>query len=150
MLKNISPLLTPELLFGLAKLGHGDDVALVDANFPADRVAQQAGAMLVRLPGLSTTEVLQAVLSVLPLDHFEHPNAWTMEVVGDAQAVPLPVAEFRQMLKASGEAEPGTLERFAFYTHASATRLVVQTGDLRKYANLLLRKGVISNDGAAA
>ena len=120
MLKNISPLLTPELLFGLAKLGHGDDVALVDANFPADRVAQQAGAMLVR-----------------------------MEVVGDAQAVPLPVAEFRQMLKASGEAEPGTLERFAFYTHASATRLVVQTGDLRKYANLLLRKGVISNDGAA-
>ena len=65
MLKNISPLLTPELLFGLAKLGHGDDVALVDANFPADRIAKQAHARLVQLPGLSTTQVLQAVLEHL-------------------------------------------------------------------------------------
>jgi L-fucose mutarotase len=146
MLKNISPILTPQLLFGLAKLGHGDDVALVDANFPADRVAQQAGAMLVHLPGLSTTEVLQAVLSVLPLDTFDNPCAWTMEVVGDAQAVPPPVAEFRQALAALGEAPAGTLERFAFYAQASTARLVVQTGDLRKYANILLRKGVISTD----
>ena len=146
MLKNISPLLTPELLFGLAKLGHGDDVALVDANFPADRVAEQAGARLVQLPGLSTTEVLQAVLSVLPLDHFDQPNTWTMEVVGDAHAVPPPVAEFRQLLQAQGEAGPAVLERFAFYKHASSARLVVQTGDLRKYANLLLRKGVVSTD----
>lgn len=146
MLKNISPILTPQLLFGLAKLGHGDEVALVDANFPADRVAQQAGAMLVHLPGLNTTEVLQAVLSVLPLDTFDSACAWTMEVVGDTQTVPVPVTEFRQMLKAQGEAEPDTLERFAFYTQASTARLVVQTGDLRKYANLLLRKGVISTD----
>jgi len=146
MLKNISPILTPELLFGLAKLGHGDDVALVDANFPADRVAQQAGARLVHLPGLSSTEVLQAVLSVLPLDHFDQPHTWTMQVVGDAHAVPQPVAEFRQLLQAKGEAEPAVLERFAFYQHASGARLVVQTGDLRKYANLLLRKGVVSTD----
>jgi L-fucose mutarotase len=146
MLKNISPILTPQLLFGLAKLGHGDDVALVDANFPADRVAQQAGAMLVHVPGLSTTEVLQAVLSVLSLDTFDSPCAWTMEVVGDAQAVPKPVTEFRQTLTALGEAPAGTLERFAFYAQASTARLVVQTGDLRKYANILLRKGVISTD----
>ena len=146
MLKNISPILTPQLLFGLAKLGHGDDVALVDANFPADRVAQQAGAMLVHLPGLSTTDVLQAVLNVLPLDTFDSHCTWTMEVVGDAQAVPLPVAEFRQALTAQGEAAPATLERFAFYAQASKARLVVQTGDLRKYANVLLRKGVISTD----
>lgn len=146
MLKNLSPLLTPELLFGLAKLGHGDDVALVDANFPADRVAQQAGARLVQLPGLSTTEVLQTVLSVLPLDRFDHPNTWTMEVVGDPHAEPAPVAEFRHMLKGLDEAEPAMLERFVFYKHASAARLVVQTGDLRKYANILLRKGVVSTD----
>ena len=77
MLKNISPLLTPQLLFGLAKLGHGDDVVLVDANFPADRIAEQGHALLVQLPGLSTTQVLQAVLSVLPLDTFDTPCAWT-------------------------------------------------------------------------
>ena len=146
MLKNISPLLTPELLFGLAKLGHGDDVALVDANFPADRIAEQAHARLVQLPGLSTTQVLQAVLSVLPLDSFDSPCAWTMQVVGDAQAVPVPVTEFRQALQTQGEAAPGSLERFAFYEQARSARLVVQTGDLRKYANILLRKGVISTD----
>lgn len=146
MLKNISPLLTPQLLFGLAKLGHGDDVALVDANFPADRIAEQAHARLVHLPGLSTTQVLQAVLSVLPLDSFDSPCSWTMQVVGDAQAVPVPVAEFKQALRAANEAAPGSLERFAFYEHARSARLVVQTGDQRKYANILLRKGVIATD----
>lgn len=146
MLKNISPLLTPQLLYGLAKLGHGDDVALVDANFPADRIAEQAQALRVHLPGISTTQVLEAVLSVLPLDTFDTPCTWTMQVVGDAQAVPVPVAEFAQHLQAQGEAAPGSLERFAFYEQARTARLVVQTGDLRKYANILLRKGVISTD----
>jgi len=146
MLKNISPLLTPQLLYGLAKLGHGDDVALVDANFPADRIAEQAQSLRVHLPGISTTQVLEAVLSVLPLDTFDTPCAWTMQVVGDAQAVPVPVAEFAQHLQAQGEAAPGSLERFAFYEQARTARLVVQTGDLRKYANILLRKGVISTD----
>ena len=146
MLKNISPLLTPQLLFGLAKLGHGDDVALVDANFPADRIAEQAHALLVQLPGLTTTQVLQAVLTVLPLDSFDNPCSWTMQVVGDAQSVPAPVAEFKQALNDAGENQPGSLERFAFYEQARYARLVVQTGDLRKYANILLRKGVISTD----
>jgi L-fucose mutarotase len=146
MLKNISPLLTPQLLYGLAKLGHGDDVALVDANFPADRIAEQAQALRVHLPGISTTQVLEAVLSVLPLDTFDTPCTWTMQVVGDAQAVPVPVAEFAQHLQSQGEAAPGSLERFAFYEQARTARLVVQTGDLRKYANILLRKGVISTD----
>lgn len=146
MLKNISPLLTPSLLFGLAKLGHGDDVALVDANFPADRIAEQAHAQLVQLPGLTTTQVLEAVLSVLPLDSFDSPCSWTMQVVGDGQAVPAPVAELRRALNDAGEDLPGNLERFAFYEQARSARLVVQTGDLRKYANILLRKGVIATD----
>ena len=68
------------------------------------------------------------------------------QLVGDAQAVPPAVAEFRQHLLAQGEAAPGSLERFAFYEQARTARLVVQTGDLRKYANILLRKGVISTD----
>ena len=67
-------------------------------------------------------------------------------MVGDTQAVPIPVTEFRQAMQDEGEAAPGSLERFAFYEQASSARLVVQTGDLRKYANILLRKGVISTD----
>lgn len=145
MLKNLPPLLTPELLFALASMGHGDEVALVDANFPAARIAAQAGVGLIRLPGQDTDKVLEAVLSVLPLDTFETHCAFSMQVVGDAQAVPVPVTQFRSLLKAQGHAV-ASLERFAFYAQAQAARVVVQTGDQRKYANILLRKGVISVD----
>ena len=146
MLKNIPPLLSPSLLFGLAKMGHGDMVAVVDANFPADRIAQEAGADLVHLPGISSSAVLEALLSVLPIDQFETPSAWTMQVVGEPLAVPVPVQEFRKALLQQGEAAPVDLERFVFYAQARTARLIVQTGDLRKYANVLLRKGVIACD----
>jgi L-fucose mutarotase len=145
MLKHIPPLLTPELLFALASMGHGDDVALVDANFPAARIAAQAGVDLIRLPGLDTDTVLQAVLSVLPLDTFEAHCAFSMQVVGDTQAVPVPVARFKALVQQEGH-EVASLERFAFYERAASARVIVQTGDQRKYANLLLRKGVISVD----
>ena len=145
MLKNIPPLLSPDLLYALASMGHGDEVALVDANFPAARIAAQAGVKLIRLPGLDTDTVLQAVLAVLPLDTFEAHCAFSMQVVGDAQAVPVPVARFRALLQAEGHGV-ASLERFAFYAQAQAARVIVQTGDQRKYANILLRKGVIAVD----
>jgi L-fucose mutarotase len=145
MLKNIPPLLTPELLHGLAALGHGDTLALVDANFPADRVARQQGARLIRLPGVNTTEVLLAVLQLLPLDTFEPHCAWSMQVVGQPEAVPEPVREFRVALQAQGHGV-AALERFDFYAQAAQAGVIVQTGDLRKYANLLLCKGVIAQD----
>jgi L-fucose mutarotase len=146
MLKNLSPLLTPSLLFGLAKMGHGDCLALVDANFPAHRLADEAGAELIEMPGLSTTQVLEAVLSVYPVDTFESPSSVTMQVVGEPAQVPTPVVEFQKVLANLGEAVPQAMERFAFYELARTSRVIVQTGDLRKYANLLLRKGVISVD----
>ena len=62
MLKTINPLLTGDLLALLADMGHGDDIAIVDANFPADSMAQR----LVRLPGITATDALRAVLSLLP------------------------------------------------------------------------------------
>ena len=145
MLKNLSPLLTPDLLFALASMGHGDELAVVDANFPAARIAQQAGVALIRLPGQDSTRVLQAVLSVLPLDSFEAHCAWSMQVVGDAAALPPPVLEFRDLLAAQGYGL-ASLERFAFYGQAARARAIVQSGDLRKYANVLLRKGVLALD----
>lgn len=145
MLKNIPPLLTPELLHGLAAMGHGDTLALVDANFPADRVARSQQARLVRLPGLSTTDVLQAVLQLFPLDDFSPDCAWSMQVVGQPDAVPLPVREFREALAAQGHGV-AALERFDFYAQAAQASVIVQTGDLRKYANVLLCKGVIACD----
>jgi len=143
MLKNIPPLLTPDALHALASMGHGDEVAIVDANFPAARVAAARGARLIRLPGADAPAVLRAVLALLPLDDFGSEAAWTMQVVGDAALVPPPVAEFRAVLQQAGEAEPVPLERFAFYERAGAAFAVVQTGERRRYGNLILRKGVV-------
>ena len=148
MLKNISPLLTPDALHALASMGHGDEVAIVDANFPAARVAEQGGARLVQLAGATAADALKAVLQVLPLDNFELEAAWTMQVVADAQAVPAPVREFAAALYATGESPAASLERFDFYRRAGSAFLILQTGEQRKYGNILLRKGVISSDAA--
>lgn len=148
MLKNIPPLLTPDALHGLASMGHGDDVAIVDANFPAAAIAARSGARLVQLASATSPQALQAVLQLLPLDDFVPDAAWTMQVVGDANAVPAPAAEFSALLAQAGERPAATLERFKFYAHTQAAFLILQTGDQRKYGNILLRKGVISNDAS--
>lgn len=145
MLKLLPPLLTPELLHALASMGHGDDLALVDAHFPAARLAQQGAGRLLRLPGVDTVQLLEAVLQVLPLDTFGAACGWTMEVVGDAQAVPPAVLQMRQVLARHGRQDLGTLERHAFYAQAREAFVIVQTGELRTYGNLLLRKGVLGH-----
>lgn len=144
MLKNIPPLLTPDALHALASMGHGDDVAIVDANFPAAQVAQKGGARLVDLAGATAPQVLQAVLQLLPLDGFVPDAARTMQVVGDAGAVPPAVAEFNQMLQEAGEQAATPLERFDFYQHAQSAFVILRTGEQRTYGNILLRKGVIA------
>ncbi len=79
MLKAIDPLLTPDLLYVLRAMGHGDEIAIVDANYPA----QSAGPDVVRLDAADATRTLDAVLSVLPLDTFVAEACWRMEVVGE-------------------------------------------------------------------
>jgi len=144
MLKNVSPLLTPDALHALASMGHGDELAIVDANFPAARVAAARGARLVQIAGADATSVLRAVLGVMPLDDFGPEAAWTMHVVGDAAAVPPPVAEFQSVLDAAGERPAASIERFAFYERAAASFVILRSGERRKYGNLLLRKGVVA------
>lgn len=142
MLKNIDPLLTPDLLAILRAMGHGDEIAIVDANFPAASMAQR----LVRLDGVAATRALDAVLSVMPLDDFAGHAAFRMEVVGDPKAEQPIYGEFRQILARheTGEAaQLGALERFAFYDRARAAYAIVATGETRLYGNILLMKGVI-------
>lgn len=141
MLKGLDPLLTPDLLMILRAMGHGDEIAIVDGNFPADSMAQR----LVRLDGVSATVVLDAILSVLPLDEFVPEAAWRMEVVGDATAEQPIFAEFRTMLsRRNGPDTPlGALERFAFYDRAQAAYAIISTGEARLYGNIILKKGII-------
>jgi L-fucose mutarotase len=143
MLKNISALLTPDALHALASMGHGDTLAIVDAHFPAARIAAQAGARLVQVPGADAPALLHAVLALMPLDDRTPGAAWTMQVIGDADAVPPAVAALRAALAQAGERIPAALERHAFYEAAARAFAIFQCGETRTYGNLLLAKGVV-------
>lgn len=146
MLKNVHPLLTPELLQVLAAMGHGDEVAVVDANFPADSVARQTvHGRAVHLAGASVPDAVEALLTVLPLDEFVAAPVQKMaggEVGGDMPEVQREVQAVVDA--AAGRSWPlGALERFAFYDAARAAYAVVLTGETRIYANVLIKKGVV-------
>ena len=144
MLKNLDPILTPDLLQVLRAMGHGDEIVIVDANYPAE----SAGPTVVRLDGLQATRVLDAVLSVLPLDEFVPDAAWRMQVVGYPDAEQPIFDEFRNIIAAreGGAFKLASLERFAFYERAKGCYAVVATGERRLYGNIILKKGVVRPD----
>ncbi|WP_219701830.1 MULTISPECIES: RbsD/FucU family protein [Marinomonas] len=144
MLKNIDPLLSGELLNVLRTMGHGDDIVLVDRNFPAASMA--AGKPVIRLDGVNVIQAAKAILSVLPLDTFVDQPVTRMQVVGEDKSVmPEVQQEFAAVLKTadSDNAEMGSLERFAFYEAAKQAYAFVVTGEGRGYGCFLLKKGVI-------
>jgi L-fucose mutarotase len=148
MLKGIDPLLNAELLHALRAMGHGDEIAVVDANFPAATMAKR----LIRLDGVDAVRAVEAILSLLPLDDFiDHP-ASRMQVVGDADAVPPVCQEFqKQVDRAAGKRTPlATIERHAFYERVKRCYAVVATGENRLYGNLIITKGVIRPVGSRA
>lgn len=151
MLKFIDPVLSPELLHALAAMGHGDDIVICDANFPAESVALETTlGKPIRLDGVDSPRAARAILSLLPLDSFvEHP-ALRMEVVGapdDVQDVQKEVQI--EIDRAEGKSLPmGSVERFAFYDLAKKAFCVVATSERRFYGCFVFKKGVIGPDQA--
>ena len=147
MLKGLDPVLTADLLWVLAAMGHGDDLALVDGNHPAEKIARATvTGRLVRLPGLTMERAARAVLSVLPIDDFTDDPVRRMQVVGNPGEIPpVQAAVQAEIDAATGRRLPLVgIERFAFYTAAQQAFAVVQVGDPRPYGCFLLRKGVIA------
>ncbi|SLN38513.1 RbsD/FucU family protein [Ruegeria meonggei] len=142
MLRNINPILSPDLLHALRAMGHGDEIVIADANFPGS----STGPDCIRADGSSASEVLRAILSVMPLDTFVPDPALTMQVVGEPEAIPEAVADFQTIIDevADNGAQIQGLERFAFYDRAATAFAIVQTGERRLYGNIILKKGVIA------
>ncbi len=138
MLIGLDPLLTPDLLYALASMGHGDTIALVDANYPATR-----GRRLVTLPGAGVTAILRAVLTVLPIDTFVAQPAVVMQVVDEPETVPPVAAEMNGLLHAQGAGPAQAIGRHAFYAAAEQAYAIVLTGERRFYGNIILTKGVV-------
>ena len=143
MLKGIPKILSPDLLHTLRAMGHGDMIVIGDANFPAESMAQRC----LRLDGLSATEVLDAILTLFPLDTFVENPAHVMQVVGDPDAIPEIVREFQGIVDRHADVKTtiAGVERFAFYDMARQAFAIVQTGEDRLYGNIILTKGVIGS-----
>ncbi len=139
MLIGLDPLLTPDLLHALASMGHGDAIALVDANYPSTR-GQRLGA----LPGADIVAALHAVLGLLPLDAMVADPAMVMQVVGDPEAVPPVTAAINEALRAHGAQPARAIERHAFYGIAERAYAIVATGERRFYGDIILVKGVVA------
>jgi len=141
MLKNIPNILSPELLKILMEMGHGDEIVIADGNFPSASIAKK----LVRLDGHSAVAVLEAVLQLLPLDTFVDNAVILMSVVPEDNYKPDIWDKFRSVIAKSNESfqEFKYIERFQFYERAKAAYAVIATGETARYANVILKKGII-------
>jgi L-fucose mutarotase len=140
MLLGISPLLSPELLNALYRMGHGDEIVLADAHFPGESCNDR----VIRADGLGVAELLDAVLPLFALDEYvPDPVAMMAPVPGD-ELDPSVEAHYRAAIDRHWPATPeiARIERFAFYERAKQAFAVVMTGETAKYGNVILKKGV--------
>ena len=147
MLKNIPPILSPELLKVLCEMGHSDRICIGDGNFPGSAMAKAENAVFLRADGHGVPELLDAILQVIPLDAYVDTPVMLMEKMDCDKDLHIPVWDEYKKIVAKhdqrGEAAVGAYERFEFYEQAKDCYCILQTGETAIYANVILQKGVI-------
>lgn len=146
MLIGIDPRMTPALMDVLMRMGHGDEIVVADANFPADSIAAttRIGTPLY-LPGFTAPDAVELITQIMPLDAFTEACAWRMEIdgapdeTGDVHVEALKIVEQRM----PEGAKTGSIPRPDFYPRAARAFAVVATGEARPYGCFILRKGVV-------
>ena len=146
MLKGIPKILSPELLKVLCEMGHSDTIVIADGNFPSESVGKNA--KVIRCDGHGIPELLDAILTLFPLDSYVENPMNLMEVMaGDDVETPI-WDEYAKIAEKHGydaKAVTGTIERFKFYDEARKAYAVIATGESALYANILLQKGVVKD-----
>lgn len=140
MLKGISPLISPQLLEVLARMGHGDEIILADAHFPGESF----NTRILRADGLQISDLLAAILPLFELDAYvPHPVVMMAAVEGD-MLDPKVEEAYMASIKRSNPNVPAVkrIARFDFYERTKSAFAVVMTGETAKYGNILLKKGV--------
>lgn len=140
MLKGISPLLSPDLLAVLCRMGHGDELVLADAHFPGETF----NGRVLRADGLRIPALLDGILPLFVLDQYAKDHLGMMAAVpGDSLDPTVEAAYLIPIKRHAPDHQPVTrIERFAFYERAKKAFAVVMTGELAKYGNIILKKGV--------
>ncbi len=140
MLKNISKIISPDLLKVLCEMGHGDEIVIADGNFPAAVNAN----ILIRADGISACDMLDAVLNLLPLDQYDSNNFVLMQKCDGDTADTSIWNEYEKILKRyEPNAKISFEERFAYYDRAKKAYAIIATGEEKQYANIILKKGCI-------
>lgn len=142
MLRNIDPVISPELLDVLFRMGHGDEIVLADAFFPGDTF----GERVIRADGIGIPRLLEGLMPLITLDSYvESPLFMMAPVPGDELDMNVEKS-YRKAIDLTWPETPAVarVERFAFYDQAKTAFAVVMTGETQKYGNLILKKGVIN------
>lgn len=140
MLKGISHILSPDLLSALYKMGHGDEIILADAHFPA----YSYNANVLRADGIQIPDLLAAILPLFELDQYsDHPLIMMEAVEGDLMDPNVELRYLKSIHLSNPNVSPiDRVERFAFYERSKKAFAVVVTGETAKYGNIILKKGV--------
>lgn len=146
MLKGIPKILPPELLKVLSEMGHSDRICIADGNFPAESMGKNA--IVIRMDGHSIPEILDAILTLFPLDSYVEKPATLMKLMErDEGRVKTPIwdeyAEIIAKHDERGKEALGNIDRFDFYEEAKKCYCIIATGESAIYANIMLQKGVI-------
>ena len=141
MLKGISRLISPELLKVLSEMGHTDEIVIADANFPSCTY----GKKVIRADGINIPELLEAILTLFPLDSYAEKNVLLMEVVKGDPYKPEIWDIYKSILKKyEGDmVRLDNIDKWRFYERTQSAYAVIATGEKSLYANILLKKGVI-------
>ena len=144
MLNGIPKILSPELLKVLCEMGHSDRLVIADGNFPSESMGKNA--KIIRCDGHGVLELLEAILTVFPLDTYVETPVSLMQVMpGDNVETPI-WDEYKEIISKydeRGEKAIGQTERFAFYEEAKTAYAIIATGESALYANIMLQKGVV-------
>ncbi len=146
MLKGIPPLLSPQLLKVLCEMGHSDRLVIADGNFPAETMGKDA--IVVRYDGQDIPALLDAILTVFPLDSYVDAPVTLMQLMDcDVGKVPTPIWDEYKAIVAKhderGASAVGNIDRFDFYEEAKKCYCIIATGEKAVYANVMLQKGVV-------
>lgn len=139
MLRNIPAVLSPELVKTLMEMGHGDEILLADANFPGNSNNRR----VIRADGITIPTLLEAILTLMPLDAY---SPWQIGLMETVKGDPRPgVWDTYDQIIAGFEPKYNVkmFERFDFYAHTSTISAVVLTGETALYGNIVLKKGVL-------
>lgn len=139
MLKGIPNIISPELLKILMEMGHGDEIVIGDGNFPGASINERC----VRCDGHGVPELLEAILKLFPLDTYQKPVYLMEKVKGDDVETPI-WDKYKEIIELHTNEEMQQIERFEFYERAKKAYAVVMTGESALYANIILKKGVVT------